>query len=428
MSQRGQALPLVLGVGMLLLAGVAAIFTLGRVHLAKAQAQAAADTAAVSAGRRLAELLPDIAADGPTPRRDWRRQLARAARPSLDAGGARLVAVRLPGGQAWPPTSVEIVVERPGPMGTRVSAAARAGLTMTASLSSQPNGWARGGGYDGPLVYRDGKPICPAVAAGFDPMVAAAQAEGFTLSVVSGFRSDAEQAILFARHPDPKWVAPPGQSRHREATEIDFGGSGIGWLAENAPRFGFVQRYSWEPWHYGFMAGCGGTDAGPNSPAAEGRAHLPRWVPAQYRPLVASSALANGIAPALLAALLQAESGYNPRAVSPVGAQGIAQFMPGTARGMGLADPFDPTQAIPAAARLLAGHIRRFGSAALALAAYNAGPGAVQRYGGIPPYAETQGYVARILSLAGGGAMVGGRGSGGSGGGVILMRIEGALV
>lgn len=417
-----------LGVGLLLLAGVAATFTLGRVHLAKAQAQAAADTAAVSAGRRLMELLPDIAADGPTPRRAWRRQLALAAGPSLEAGGARLVAVRLPRGASWPPASVEIVVERPGPLGTRVSAAARAGLTVSAFVSSEAGRWAQGGGYDGPLVYRDGKPICPAVAAGLDPMVAAARADGFTLSVVSGFRSDAEQAILFARHPDPKWVAPPGRSRHRDATEIDFGGTGLGWLAENATRFGFVQRYSWEPWHYGFIAGCGESGASPGTAPVNGQAQLPHWVPRQYRPLVTSAALANGIAPVLLAALLQAESGYNPRAVSPAGAQGIAQFMPGTARGVGLTDPFDPNQAIPAAARLLAGHIRSYGSAALALAAYNAGPGAVQRYGGIPPYAETQAYVVRILSLAGGGALLSSPGGGGSGGGVMLVRIEGALV
>lgn len=413
---------------MLLLAGVGATFTLGRVHLAKAQAQAAADTAAVSAGRRLMELLPDIAADGPTPRRAWRRQLALAAGPSLEAGGARLVAVRLPRGASWPPVSVEIVVERPGPLGTRVSAAARAGLTASAFVSSEVGRWAQGGGYNGPLVYRDGKPICPAAAAGLDLMVAAARADGFTLSVVSGFRSDAEQAILFARHPDPKWVAPPGRSRHRDATEIDFGGTGLGWLAENATRFGFVQRYSWEPWHYGFIAGCGESDASPRTAPVNGQTQLPQWVPTHYRRLVTSAALSNGIAPVLLAALLQAESDYNPRAVSPAGAQGIAQFMPGTARGLGLTDPFDPNQAIPAAARLLAGHIRSFGSAALALAAYNAGPGAVQRYGGIPPYAETQAYVVRILGLAGGGALLSSPGGGGSGGGVMLMRIEGALV
>ena len=116
------------------------------------------------------------------------------------------------------------------------------------------------------------------------------------------------------------------------------------------------------------------------------------------------SALGNGVPPVVLAALLQAESGYRADAVSPAGALGIAQFMPGTAAGMGLRDPFDPDQAIPAAGRLLGGHIRAFGSIPLALAAYNAGPGAVRRYGGVPPYAETRAYVARIMALAGGAA------------------------
>ncbi len=118
-----------------------------------------------------------------------------------------------------------------------------------------------------------------------------------------------------------------------------------------------------------------------------------------------------GLAPVLLAALLQAESGFDARAVSPAGAQGIAQFMPATAAGVGLRDPFDASQAIPAAATLLGAHVRRFGSVPLALAAYNAGPGAVERYGGIPPYAETRAYVARILALAGGAASAPGSGA-----------------
>jgi len=258
-------------------------------------------------------------------------------------------------------------------------------------------------------------------------MVAAARADGVALRVVSGFRSDAEQAVLFARHPDPKWVAPPGRSRHRNATEVDFaGGPGLRWLADNAARFGFVQRYSWEPWHYGFLPGCGPGGAPAASDRSAAAVSLPGWVPAEYRALVLGAALDNGIAPPLLAALLQAESGYDPRAVSPAGAQGIAQFMPGTARGMGLRDPFDPRQAIPAAARLLAGHIRSFGSPVLALAAYNAGAGAVRRYGGIPPYEETQAYVVRILTLAGGGVPP--AGAPGAPRAVVLVRAGGSLV
>ena len=109
--------------------------------------------------------------------------------------------------------------------------------------------------------------------------------------------------------------------------------------------------------------------------------------------------------PELLAAQLQAESGFNPNAVSPAGAQGIAQFMPATARAVGLRDPFDPEQAIDAQARLMSGLLRQFGTIPLALAAYNAGPGAVQRYNGVPPFAETRAYVARILALMKGGGV-----------------------
>ena len=124
---------------------------------------------------------------------------------------------------------------------------------------------ASGGGYGGPLVMRDGEGMRPDVGAAYDQMAAAARADGLVLIVVSGFRSDAEQAELFAAHPDPTWVAPPGQSLHRCATELDLGpSSAYGWLAANAGRFGFVQRYSWEAWHYGFAAG-----PAPCSPAGE---------------------------------------------------------------------------------------------------------------------------------------------------------------
>src|SRR5688572_11003322 len=93
------------------------------------------------------------------------------------------------------------------------------------------------------------------------------------------------------------------------------------------------------------------------------------------------------------------ESSGNPFARSPAGAQGIAQFMPGTAAAMGLADPFDPDASIDAQARLMRDLLGRFGSVPLALAAYNAGPGAVAACGCIPPFPETRSYVARILGL-----------------------------
>jgi hypothetical protein len=429
----GQALPLALATALVVLLGAVALFTLGRVQLGAAQAQTAADLAAISAARELRDRLAEIAADPPARAARWRERLAAVAGESAGPAGARVEALALPGG-TWPPTAVEVTVSAPGPAGTRVRALARAGLVVSATPGSgERSGWASGGGYSGPLVYRDGKPTCPAVAAAFDLMDAAARAEGVDLVVNSGFRSDAEQAILFARHPDPRWVAPPGRSRHRDATELDLnmgaGGSAHAWLRRNGGRFGFVQRYSWEPWHWGYLPGCG---AGAGAPAAAGRggagpaaaAVLPGWVPGRYRAAIVAAATANGVAPVLLAALLRSESGFDPRAVSPAGARGIAQFMPATARGMGLRDPFDPFEAIPAAARLLGGHLRAFGSVPLALAAYNAGPGAVRRYGGVPPYRETQAYVARIMALAGGAGAIAGAG----GDGVALLRAGDRLV
>ena len=103
----------------------------------------------------------------------------------------------------------------------------------------------------------------------------------------------------------------------------------------------------------------------------------------------------------VLAAQLYAESNFNPFARSPAGAEGIAQLVPGTARMYGLADPFDAERAIDAQAHMMSDLLKRFGTIALALAAYNAGAGAVVRHGGIPPFAETRAYVTRILGLLG---------------------------
>jgi cell wall-associated NlpC family hydrolase len=121
----------------------------------------------------------------------------------------------------------------------------------------------------------------------------------------------------------------------------------------------------------------------------------------QYDSLIQQAARDQGVDPALLKGLVQAESGFDPSSVSSVGAQGLTQLMPDTARGLGVTNPFDPLQNLEGGARFLAGALKRFGgNEQLALAAYNAGPGAVERYGGIPPYAETQAYVPRVLGYA----------------------------
>lgn len=119
----------------------------------------------------------------------------------------------------------------------------------------------------------------------------------------------------------------------------------------------------------------------------------------RYDSLFAAAGAKHGISANLLAAVAKQESGFNANAVSGAGAQGLMQLMPGTAKGLGV-DAFDPTQAVDGAARMLSGLVEKFGSTELALAAYNAGPGAVQKYGGIPPYRETQNYVRNVMSLA----------------------------
>ncbi|NMO50189.1 transglycosylase SLT domain-containing protein [Actinoplanes sp. TBRC 11911] len=115
-----------------------------------------------------------------------------------------------------------------------------------------------------------------------------------------------------------------------------------------------------------------------------------------YADLFVQAGQKYGVSPKLLAAVAKVESGYNPNAVSKVGAQGLMQLMPSTARGLGVRDSFDPEQAINGGAKLLAHNLREFKSLPLALAAYNAGGGAVHKYGGIPPFAETQAYVPKV--------------------------------
>jgi hypothetical protein len=117
-----------------------------------------------------------------------------------------------------------------------------------------------------------------------------------------------------------------------------------------------------------------------------------------YANLFSAAAAKHGVSADLLVAVAKQESAFNSKAVSPAGAQGIMQLMPGTARGLGVTNSFDPAQAIDGAARLLKDLLGEFGSTELALAGYNAGPGAVKRYDGIPPYAETQNYVRRIMA------------------------------
>jgi soluble lytic murein transglycosylase-like protein len=149
------------------------------------------------------------------------------------------------------------------------------------------------------------------------------------------------------------------------------------------------------PGAFGTSGTVGATGIGSNIVAGGGPDAGP------YDGLVTAAAQRNGIDPALLHGLIQQESGFDPSAASGAGAQGLCQLMPGTAASLGVSNPLDPAQSIEGGARYLKQQLDAFGGdPQLALAAYNAGPGAVRRYGGVPPYAETQAYVQKVMGYA----------------------------
>ena len=424
-NESGQALILALGGALGLIAVALALVAIAGAVTGKGRAQRAADLVAISAVRSMRDdldrlLAPPRLGNGSLNPEHMAKAayLARAKTAGLSAARANEVAadrvvLSFPDADSFAPLRAKatIVAGMREGEGQRVEASAVAEAAAPyGGEGGGATGIASGGGYSGPLVYRDGEGMRPDVAAAYDQMAASARADGIALIVVSGFRSDAEQAELFAAHPDPTWVAPPGHSLHRCATELDIGpSSAYSWLAANATRFGFVQRYSWEAWHYGFDAGP--APCSPEGEALTGRARststaastsLPSFVPTQYREPILRSAARWGVPPALMAGQLMAESGFDPNVGSPAGAQGIAQFMPSTAAAYGLTNPYDPVAAIDAEAHLMHDLLKQFGSPELALAAYNAGPAPVEACHCIPPYPETQAYVTRILALIGG--------------------------
>ncbi len=449
-TEGGQALLAAIGGALALIVVALALVAIAGAVTGKGRVQRAADLAAISAARSMRDDLPRLLSPPALPNglpnplhMERTAYLLRARAAALQAASANgvpasRVRVSFPDRMAFAPVRVRAVVAArvdPGAAGgggarvsgragegapaepVEVEASAVAEAVAPASAGGALPTMGSGGGYSGPLAYRQGEGMRLDVAAAFDRMSASASRAGIALVVSSGFRSDAEQAALFAAHPDPRWVAPPGRSLHRCATELDLGpASAYGWLAANAGAFGFVQRYSWEPWHYGYAAGpapCSeagnavGAGGGGGDGALAGTGSLPSFVPPRFRaPLLRAAARWN-VSAALLAAQLMAESNFNPFAVSPAGAQGIAQFIPSTAAAYGLHDPFDPVAAMDAQAHLMSDLLRQLGSPALALAAYNAGPAPVEECDCVPAIPETTAYVSRILALLGGaGALV----------------------
>lgn len=242
-DERGATSILVLGIAIAAAFLLAILTTVGGSYVAHAELQQAADVAA--------RALETNAGDAPRARA---RQLAQAngARgiviDEIDAGARLRVRV----------TGRTRRLDWLGD-GFRISATAYADVPMLVDGDAGPN---PAGIYAGPLeAVPGGVQVCPGVARAFRAMHAAATGDGVSLIATSGFRGWAEQAALYAQL-GPRLAAPPGASRHHDATELDLAVGPAGspthrWLAAHASGFGFLQRYSWEPWHWGFVAGCG---------------------------------------------------------------------------------------------------------------------------------------------------------------------------
>jgi hypothetical protein len=187
-------------------------------------------------------------------------------------------------------------------------------------------------------------------------------------------------------------------SREVSRPEIESTLSGIR-IAEASNGFQLVEHGLWSSPKGMVISGTNADEAAPSSPprrpgAATGTSSFRR---ASYLPHVYAAEVRYALPTGLLDALVWTESRYNPLAVSHVGAAGLGQLMPATARELGVTNRFDPVSNIDGAARYLRQMLDRFGVVHLALAAYNAGPGAVTRAGGIPRNGETPAYVRNVL-------------------------------
>ena len=266
-AERGQATVLLLGVLATLIAVSLVLAAFGQALGGRGRAQRVADIAAVSGAHAMREAYPrlfeppELSPGVANPRHLTRAEYLSRARAAAVRAARRngvsipVSAVRFPDGSSFAPTRIAVAAAddtdvRVSQQGRRRRIRARARAEAELSPPATDGLDSRGDGeYTGPLAHRQGKPT-PGRGARVRSHVACRGGRGYRLIVTSGFRSNAEQAVLFARNPNPRWVAPPGRSLHRLGTELDLGPpSAYGWLARNATRFGFVKRYSWEPWH-----------------------------------------------------------------------------------------------------------------------------------------------------------------------------------
>jgi hypothetical protein len=207
------------------------------------------------------------------------------------------------------------------------------------------------------------------------------------------------QARIAALTPQP--IPPPagaaeGAAAFDQTLQRAQSGAGMPGPGSASPSPGQIGGVSVPP------ASLGSLPSLPLTPDSTRLVPLQQGGTGQYESLIQTYAAKNGLDPSLVRAVIQTESGGNPRAISSAGAMGLMQLMPGNAQEAGISDPFDPEQNIAAGTQQLSNLMKEYGGDLdLALAGYNAGPGNVRKYGGVPPFQETQSYIRKVRAAMG---------------------------